>query len=224
MEEQFFTEYRTRVSHFLQAHPAVLARYQSTVVTVPAQSELLQQGEKPKGVYVLASGLVKVTRATANGPLFTLGVFGPGEMEGDVEAILDIPYICTVHALTHCTFHYLSRDKFLQMLAQEPDFNLLVHTSMASKLVNTSLQTSIQSTNRLYYTLLIVLRELAQISDLHITKSLLTEFLGTSQRNLNRLLGQLEEERLVQVKGATILHIHPSQLEKRISTYDFQIQ
>ncbi|GAA4302660.1 Crp/Fnr family transcriptional regulator [Nibribacter koreensis] len=223
MEEQFFTDYRSRIVQFLQANAMLLAQYHSTQVQVNAQEVLLQQGAHPKGIYVLASGLVKVTRTTANGQLFTLGVFGPGEMEGDVEAILGMPYICTVHTLTHCSFHYLEQAQFLQMLAQEPDFNLLVHKAIASKLANTSLQTSIQSTNRLYYTLLIVLRELSQVQDLHVTKSLLTEFLGTSQRNLNRLLGQMEDEGILHVKGSQIQHIHKPLVEKRITTYDHEI-
>ncbi|WP_205499924.1 Crp/Fnr family transcriptional regulator [Rufibacter psychrotolerans] len=224
MEEQFFTEYRTRIAQFMQAHAALRDQYQITEVQLPAQRALLTQGTAPTGVYILASGLVKVTRTTAAGQQFTLGVFGPGEVEGDVEAILHMPHFCTVHTLTACTFYYLSAARFLQMLGQEREFNLLMHRSMASKMLNTSLQSSIQSTNRLIYTLLIVLRELSRLNELQISKPLLTELLGTSPRNLNRLLGQLEDEQLIQVKGTLVAHMNRKGIEKRIETYDFEIQ
>ncbi|MFC6999010.1 Crp/Fnr family transcriptional regulator [Rufibacter roseus] len=223
MEEHFYTEYRTKITLFMQAHTALQAQYHITEVHAQAQQVLLKQGAAPKGVFIIASGLVKVTRTTATGQSFTLGVFGPGEVEGDVEAIMHMPYFCTVQALTNCTFYHISSLQFLKMLAQEPDFNLLVHRSMASKLLNTSLQTSIQSTNRLIYTLLIVLRELSRLNELQITKALLTELLGTSQRNLNRLLAQLEEENLITVTGAAVTQMNRRDIEKRIEIYDFEV-
>ncbi|MBC3541016.1 Crp/Fnr family transcriptional regulator [Rufibacter sediminis] len=224
MEEHFYTEYRTKITSFLQTNGALLARYQIREVSLAAQETLLQQGTPPKGVYILASGLVKVTRTTAAGQQFTLGVFGPGEVEGDVEALMHMPHFCTVQALTACRFFHISSERFLQMLAQEQEFNLLMHRSIASKMLNTSLQSSIQNTNRLYYTLLIVLRELSRLNELQISKPLLTELLGTSQRNLNRLLGQLEEENLVKMKGTLVAQMNRPGIEKRIETYDFEIQ
>ncbi|WP_207431898.1 Crp/Fnr family transcriptional regulator [Sabulibacter ruber] len=224
MEEQFFTEYRTKITQFMQANPALREKHHITEVQTPAHEILLKQGSAPQGVYILAAGLVKVTRTTAAGQLFTLGVFGPGEVEGDVEALMHMPYFCTVQTLTACTFYYISGHQFLQMLSQEQEFNLLMHRSMASKMLNTSLQSSIQSTNRLIYTLLIVLRELSRLNELQISKPLLTELLGTSQRNLNRLLGQLEDEQLIYVKGAFVSQMDRKGIEKRIETYDFEIQ
>ncbi|RNI21851.1 Crp/Fnr family transcriptional regulator [Rufibacter latericius] len=223
MEEHFYTEYRTKTSVFLQTNAALLERYHLKEVQIQTQEILLKQGTAPKGVYILTSGLVKVTRTTAAGQLFTLGVFGPGEVEGDVEALMQMPYFCTVQTLTPCRFYHLSSERFLELLAREQEFNLLMHRSMASKMLNTSLQSSIQSTNRLYYTLLIVLRELSRLNELQISKPLLTELLGTSSRNLNRLLRQLEEESLLQVKGSLVVQTDRKEIEKRIETYDFEI-
>ncbi|KAA3436912.1 Crp/Fnr family transcriptional regulator [Rufibacter hautae] len=224
MEEHFYTEYRTRITSFLQTNGTLLAHYQIKEVQLKAEDILLKQGTAPKGVYILASGLVKVTRTTAAGQVFTLGVFGPGEVEGDVEALMHMPHFCTVQALTACRLYHLTSEVFLEMLAQEQEFNLLMHRSMASKMLNTSLQSSIQNTNRLYFTLLIVLRELSRLNELQISKPLLTELLGTSQRNLNRLLRQLEEENLIQVKGTLVTHLDRLRIEKRIETYDFEVQ
>ncbi|WP_210465853.1 Crp/Fnr family transcriptional regulator [Rufibacter roseolus] len=223
MEEHFYTEYRTKITSFLHGNGALLAQYQIREVQLAAQDVLLKQGTAPKGVYILTSGLVKVTRTTAAGQVFTLGVFGPGEVEGDVEALMHMPHFCTVQALTACRFYHINSDVFLKMLAREEEFNLLMHRSMASKMLNTSLQSSIQNTNRLYFTLLIVLRELSRLNELQISKPLLTELLGTSQRNLNRLLRQLEEENLIQVKGTLVASIDRQKIEKRIETYDFEI-
>lgn len=208
----------------MQSNRSVIEQYQVKEITFPPQHVVLRQDGIPSGVYVLASGLVKVVRTTSIGQLFTLGAFERGEILGDVEAIMNINHFCTVVALTECTFYHIASPTFLTMLAEQPAFNLLVHTSMASKLLNTSGKAAIQSTNRLYYSLLLVLRELSRLNELTISKSLLAEFLGTSVRNLNRLLAPMEQEQVLQVNGGEVKRIDLHLLSQKIKAYENAVQ
>jgi CRP-like cAMP-binding protein len=151
-------------------------------------------------------------------------VFGRGEIIGDAEAIMNINHFCTVQTLTPCSFLKIGSDQFLNLLGELPAFNLLVHQSTTFKLLNTSQKVSIQSTNKLYYSLLLILRELAGFTDLVISKSLLTEFLGTSLRNINRLLPPLAHKNIIKMQSAIITHIQPDSLEKEIKSYERSIQ
>lgn len=224
MVDPLYTDYRARLIAYMQQHPQLQANYGFATVAVGPQQELLQQGNTPRRVYILLSGLIKVTRTTVAGQPFTLGVFDRGELVGEAEVLLGTQHFCAVHTLTACTFYSIKPEVFLQLLAQEPDFNLLIHQSTTSMLLNTSHLASILSTNRLLYTLLVVLRELSRLNELRLHKSLLAEFLGTSQRNLNRLLAQLEQEKIIRLHQANISSIDLPLLAQRIRTYETTLQ
>jgi CRP-like cAMP-binding protein len=110
------------------------------------------------------------------------------------------------------------------MLSQEPEFNLLILKATISKMLNTSHKAAIQNTNKLYYSLLIVLREFSRLEDLQITKQLLAEALGTSVRNLNRLLVGLEEKMIIKIKHSLIKEINLQGLDQQIHVYENAIQ
>lgn len=198
-------------------------KYELQTLETRQQQIVLRQAARTEQVYVVASGLVKVTRTTASGQAFTLGVFGRGQPLGELEVMMGIGNFCTVQALTPCTLYSIAPKAFLQLLAQEPAFNMLMHQATASMLLNTTHKASILSTNRLLYTLLIVLRELSILNELQLSKSLLAEFLGTSVRNLNRLLAQLETDKILHLTNASIGQINLPLLDRRIQYYETTI-
>ncbi|MDO1451491.1 Crp/Fnr family transcriptional regulator [Rhodocytophaga aerolata] len=186
--------------------------------------KLLKQEAAPHSVFILASGLVKVVHTTSLGQRFTWGVFERGDVLGDVEAIMDIHYFSTVETVTPCTLWKVAPERFLQMLSEDAGFNLLIHKAMISKLLNTSYKAAIQSTNKLFYSLLIVLREFARLNELEISKQLLSETLGTSMRNLNRLLVELEQEMVIRIEHTLIKEINFPRLQQKIHAYENAIQ
>lgn len=214
------TEYRAAVIHFIDNHAHLLEKYGIGCVQYAPQQQLLKQAANPHHVFVLSAGLVKVVRTTLLGQAFTLGVFDRGEVLGDVEAIMKSSYFATVETVTNCTFWKINPEEFLKMLAQEPEFNLLIHQAMISKLLNTSDKAAIQSTNKLSYALLVVLREFSRLNDLLISKALLAEALGTSIRNLNRLLAQLEEEKIITTRYSRLSGINLELLQQKIHVYE----
>ncbi|WP_147383152.1 Crp/Fnr family transcriptional regulator [Pontibacter oryzae] len=224
MQDYLFSDYRARLVTYIANHQEQLQQqYMLQLAEAGQQHVLLHQDARTQQVYLVASGLVKVTRTTSSGQAFTLGVFDRGQPLGELEVMMGIPNFCTVQALTHCTLYCIPAKAFLQMLAQEPAFNILMHQATASMLLNTTHKASILGTNRLLYTLLIVLRELSMLNELKLSKSLLAEFLGTSVRNLNRLLAQLEAEKILQLRNASIGQINLPLLIKRIQIYETTI-
>lgn len=218
------TEYRAAVLRFIANHEHLLEKYGIDCVQYKPQQKLLKQAAKPHNVFILSAGLVKVVRTTSLGQGFTLGVFDRGEVLGDVEAIMKSHYFATVETVTSCSFWKISPEQFLKMLAQEPEFNLLIHQAMISKLLNTSDKAAIQSTNKLFYSMLVVLREFSRLNDLLISKALLAEALGTSIRNLSRLLVQLEEEKIINIQHSRLSAINLELLQQKIHVYENTVQ
>ena len=224
MQDHLLTEYRAQITRFMHIHTSLFGRYKISEVSIEAHQQLLRQGSAPHGVFILSSGLVKVVRTTSLGQVFTLGVFDRGEILGDVEAIMNMHHFGTVETLTRCSFWKIETEQFLKMLAEVPEFNMLMHRSIISMLLNTSSKAAIQSTNKLLYSLLIVLRELSRLNELQISKTLLAEALGTSVRNLNRLLAQLEEEHVIRTQNTIIKEINLQLLQQKIHDYENTIQ
>lgn len=218
------TEYRAAVIRFIDNHKHLLEKYGIGCVQYEPHQKLLKQAAKPHNVFILSAGLVKVVRTTSLGQAFTLGVFDRGEVLGDVEVIMNLHYFGTVETVSNCTFWEINPEQFLKMLAQEPEFNLLIHQAMISRLLNTSDKAAIQSTNKLFYSLLVVLREFSRLNDLLISKALLAEALGTSIRNLNRLLTQLEEEGVIKIQHSQIEGINLELLQQKIHVYENTVQ
>jgi CRP/FNR family cyclic AMP-dependent transcriptional regulator len=75
-------------------------------------SILLSQGESPSSIIALAEGIVKVFRVTEGGASLTLTLRGPGEVLGEMGAILDRPRSATVQAICACVGYVLPAHAF----------------------------------------------------------------------------------------------------------------
>ncbi|MFF9280332.1 Crp/Fnr family transcriptional regulator [Streptomyces griseosporeus] len=71
--------------------------------TYPSNSVLLAQGESPDCVIALVDGLVKVVQSNESGDELTLTLRGPGEVLGEMGALLGRPRSATVTAARRCT-------------------------------------------------------------------------------------------------------------------------
>ncbi|MFJ8506340.1 Crp/Fnr family transcriptional regulator [Streptomyces avermitilis] len=80
--------------------------------TYPYKSVLLAQGESPDCVIALVDGLVKVAQSNEGGDQLTLMLRGPGEVLGEMGALLDRPRSATVTAARRCTTVVLAAHAF----------------------------------------------------------------------------------------------------------------
>ncbi|MGA5124362.1 Crp/Fnr family transcriptional regulator [Streptomyces pseudogriseolus] len=71
--------------------------------TYPSNAVLLAQGESPDCVIALVDGLVKVVQSNEGGGELTLTLRGPGEVLGEMGALLQRPRSATVMAARRCT-------------------------------------------------------------------------------------------------------------------------
>ena len=71
--------------------------------TYPTNAVLLAQGESPDYVIALLEGLVKVAQSNECGDTLTLMLRGPGEVLGEMGALLNRPRSATVTAARRCS-------------------------------------------------------------------------------------------------------------------------
>ena len=86
--------------------------------TIPAKTVLLEQNQRSSFVFVIRSGIVKLTCISEDGQETLLGLRSEGWWAGAPVALLNIPSIITVTAVTSCSVSSIPMSEFSQALIQ----------------------------------------------------------------------------------------------------------
>ena len=91
----------------------------------PKGAILFVEGQEADGVFILSSGRVKLTTASADGKSLLLRVAEPGEMIGLPGTISGKIYVLTAEALEPIQVNVISRRPFIEFLREhgEAQFN-----------------------------------------------------------------------------------------------------
>ncbi len=81
---------------------------------------ILHEGEEGKEALVLARGVARVTRKSANGEIVTLAELGPGAIFGEMALLSDAPRAGTVTALEPCELLTISRGQLEKLAERMP--------------------------------------------------------------------------------------------------------
>ncbi len=88
--------------------------------TFAAGETLLSEGQNAPGLFLLASGEVKVTSTDSDGDKVLLATLGPGEVVGEISLVLRRPATATVSAGTATVALHLSHDEFHAAIREHP--------------------------------------------------------------------------------------------------------
>ena len=86
--------------------------------TVQPNTILIEQDNRPSFVYVIRSGIVKLTRISEEGQQSLLGLRSEGWWAGAPVALLNVPSIVTVTTVTACSVASIPMSEFSQLLIQ----------------------------------------------------------------------------------------------------------
>jgi small-conductance mechanosensitive channel/CRP-like cAMP-binding protein len=77
---------------------------------------LFAEGAADATLYVVASGVLEMTRATGTATSLTLGRIGAGEYIGEIGLLTGSPHAATARARTHCVVYQLRREAIAGLL------------------------------------------------------------------------------------------------------------
>jgi small-conductance mechanosensitive channel/CRP-like cAMP-binding protein len=97
-----------------------LARQAKEVFLEPGEV-LFKQAAADATLYFIASGIVRMERASSPGSTELLGYLGAGEYIGEIGLFTGAPHAATATALTACRIHRLSREAIAPLLASNAD-------------------------------------------------------------------------------------------------------
>ena len=129
---------RVRRKLFKHLDPETLRKLASRVhlVTLPA-GHVIRENEPTDGLYIIKSGIAKVTKPAAGGDLeVDLATLLQGESFGEIGLIDGLPRSATVTAIEPMTCYYLPRPVFLTAVSENPEIALGMLPAMAAMVRN----------------------------------------------------------------------------------------
>ncbi len=91
--------------------------------SVRKKTPIFFPGDPSLQVYLLKEGRVKISRISEEGREVTIALLAPGEIFGELEVLGDAPRDTLAEALDDCQICVVSKDVFLSMMSQKPDFS-----------------------------------------------------------------------------------------------------
>jgi CRP-like cAMP-binding protein len=86
----------------------------------PAGTILFNEGDSPRGVYVIHSGTIELLMRARNGGWKRMRCTSPGEILGLESVVSRRPHDATARAITSCDLGFIERESFLRVLNESP--------------------------------------------------------------------------------------------------------
>ncbi len=97
---------------------------------------LCRQGEPSSSAYIVINGLLAATVRDATGEEVLVGRIGPGELVGEVGALLDDPRSATVHAIRTSELLAISRESLEILAAEHASIFKWLYGTLSKRLAN----------------------------------------------------------------------------------------
>lgn len=221
------------VSSVLREHHASATLSQPTLesldriahaTTYPAGSVVLVEGQTPRGVFLLCHGRVKLMSTNRDGKTFIMKIAQPGEILGLHAVVTGGTQELTVETLQPSQLAFISRADFLLFIKQHGDACLHVAQQLSSDChsayeVIRSIGLS-QSVKEKLARLLLHWSEAGHMSQgairltLALTHEEVAQLIGATRETVTRILGELKRQRVLELKGATLLIRNMAALER----------
>jgi CRP/FNR family cyclic AMP-dependent transcriptional regulator len=196
----------------------------SSLSTYLRDAILFVEGQEPRGVFVICTGRVKLSTSSSYGKSILVRVAEPGEMVGLPGCISGKPYELTAEALEPLQANFILREAFLQYLRKRGEAAVRI-AEILSQIYQATLSEvrylglSASTAEKLARFLLDLpvhpTQDNGQIrATLMLTHKEIAEMIGASRETVTRVFASFKRERLVRVRGSTLIIANKAGLEK----------
>ncbi|HAM53247.1 MAG TPA: hypothetical protein DCP92_22060 [Nitrospiraceae bacterium] len=182
-------------------------------------TEILRQDTPAKAVFLVESGLLKLSRIVDTGREVIAGLRRQHWIIGAPAVLLGKAYSFTATTLTHCSLRSVSAETFVNMLSTDPNFSFQMLVMLSREYYKQS-ETLVclgclPAIDRLKQLLYEITAEVQRSSDLHQRVKIqvplkhleMAQMIAITPEHLCRLLNKLEEEKIItRDKGSLIVN------------------
>lgn len=207
----------SRDGFFCRFSPAVLRSVDevSHHTVMPAEAVLFVEGQTPRGIFVICSGVVKLSTTSKEGKVLILKQAQAGEVLGLSAAISGTNYEMTAETATACQLNFISRPDLMALLQKHSEVGVRSAVWLSRDFQGAyrdihDLVLARSSSGKLAKLLLsCVPRELPGSEELHLRSAMtheeMAQRIGSSRETVTRLLTVLKKKRLIRLDGATLV-------------------
>lgn len=211
---------------FCNLPPAALKHLESitAAASYPKGATLFVEGQKPRGVFILCNGRVKLSTSSADGKTLILRVPEKGEILGLAATVSGQPYQASAEVLEPAQANFIARNDFLEFLKTHGEAALRVAQQLSENyhLAVNEMRTiglSHSAAEKFARFLLEQATEgYKEEGEVRLTLTLtheeIAQMIGSSRETVTRLFSDFKRKGLLQVKGSTVIIQDTSTLRK----------
>lgn len=181
---------------------------------------LFHQGETGKGFYYLTEGEVKISVISNEGHERTIDYVRQGELLGE-QGFMNNPYATTAKTTTSSTLYFFSNQTFNSLCSEIPEASVMFTNSLIMKvrlLAESIVIINAPAEYRLAHFLYKLYRKTGEYN-LKMSQIALGHFIGTSRITIYKILKQLEEKGIIELKNGDIQLLKVQELESMLNLF-----
>ena len=185
---------------------------------------IFSEGDEGNGFYIIAAGMVKISKVSPEGKEHILHIYDEGKSFGEVPVFAGDHFPAMAEAITKTAVLFFPRSDFKNLLGANPSLAMKMLADLSTKLRQFTVQIENLSLKeipaRLASYLVYVSEEQGGTNDvsLAISKGQLASLLGTIPETLSRIFAKLSNQNLIQVEGRLITILDRAALEDLAET------
>lgn len=173
---------------------------------------ITHQDEIEDYFYIIIKGCVNIYRLGENGKAYSQCIYKEWDYFGDLEIFDRRPYVCSIKTLMKCQVIRLHRNYFLEWVEGDKEFLLYLVKTLCRSFYNLSKKAGDDALFSLKYRLCNYLIYCMREKDtsegyieIKLDKKHLSEHFVVTQRSVNRILKQLSEKNIIEVKSDSVI-------------------
>lgn len=180
-----------------QADVAALADALETRA-VSRDTVIFRGGQGGAGVWIIREGRVELSVGSGRRRA-VIHVLRPGDVDGDIQLLLDMPMPYTARTLTDATFLYLSGEDFEAVVQRHPGITRRWMSSIAMRLAASQTRILGLLGKSLTEQVARLLLDEAVDGTVELTQRTIAAMLGAQRPSLNKVLKVLESDNLIAI-------------------------
>jgi len=169
-----------------------------------ARDEVVFHREDPSGhFFVIMAGTVKVAVQDDSGRVVVIAILRGGDVFGELELFDDIPRSVTVTSITETQILALGREAFFEVLERHPRAMRMMLTLLARTIRDTARRIEdlvfLDLPSRVAKSLLDLRSAHGAEGEIHLTQDDIASFVGATRASVNRVLADLEQQKIIEI-------------------------
>lgn len=188
---------------------------------------LFQKGDTADACYIMVYGLLKLAIPTSSGSHKVIELIRPGQCFGEAMVFLEEPYPFYAETLESSLFLKISKKSLFKLLEQSPSIARQMMKGLSYRLLGFIRNLERQSSHNAMHRVVDYLMQTAQVQEtteirLELKKNVVASILNLTPETFSRMLQQLVEEGLIEVRASRINIFSLSSLQDFLRFYNEQ--